>query len=354
MQRVGPQLVAGLLSDFHPEAMSPQGFFSLTSAWLADDNSHFIYTFGPTGVQLVVERVTDPSAPDRPGRRWARTRCFNILVQRAEGHAQLTAVESALVRRAIDSIRACEPEAVTWVPSPTLFLIPGTIGDPFDLTVRALDVLNNVPVLLVESAKRDALAALFELHGLDLEGKRVIELNDTHEDLPTVVRLLDEIVAADEDVCLFGVDEGVPGFCDPGKTILAAAAGIRDRLRVRTVGGPSALAMALMRVPFPMDRFLFVGATLRDPVDEACEAITKGDETALVFLHTEKWPHLARRMVDVCVPLGAEVLLACNLTCENEWFAHLRPGDPPDPLLQLDDETRLMIIVRPPPPPHLG
>jgi 16S rRNA C1402 (ribose-2'-O) methylase RsmI len=354
MQRVGPQLVADLLSDFHPEALSPQGFFALQSAWLADDNSHFIYTFGPTGVQLVLERVTDPSATDRPGRRWARTRCFNVLVQRAEGAAQLTAVESALVRQAIESIRRREPEAVTWVPSPTLFLVPGTIGDPYDLTVRALDILSNLPVLLVEAAKRDALSMLFEIHGLTLEGKRIVELNEAFEVPPTAESLLEEIVEADQDAGLFGVDEGVPGFCDPGKTLVAAASRFGDRLRIRTVGGPSAIAMALMRVPFPMDRFLFVGATRRDPVEEAREALARGDETALVFLHTEKWPDLARRMIAACVPLGAEVLLACNLTCEDEWFAHIRPGDPPDQLPQLNEETRLMIIVRPPAPPHLG
>lgn len=145
---------------------------------------------------------------------------------------------------------------------PMLYLVPGHLGDPDDLSIRALQVLTSVPMIFVESGKTDEVRALlvrFKLRPADGPGApEIVELDDDGRP-STAVERWRHAVAAGLDTCLFGSNEGIPGFCDPGKALVMAAAEMADTVQVRSVGGSSALGHALMRVPSRLQAFEFWG-----------------------------------------------------------------------------------------------
>jgi len=162
-----------------------------------------------------------------------------------------------------------------------------------------------------------------------------------------VGRLLEEIVLRDEDSCLFGADEGLPGFSDPGKSLLAAAAALGARLRVCTIAGPSALAMALLRIPLNLDHFMFLGVLEDDPVGVVERFSAQHNTMPLIHFLTGDVDAVARRIAAAFLPLGREVFLACNLTCDNEKILHLRSDEDLVSLPPLDPTTRTIVIVGP-------
>lgn len=311
--------------------------FTLVGAELAADDSRIVYTFAPTGLQLAVEPLST-----RPS--FAQTASFNLCYP-STGPAELARDENRLLEHIVSLIRSNDPGAVVWKSAPTLFLVPGVIGNPADLSLRAVDVLRRVPVILVEPGKESIVAELLTFHGIALGGKRVLPLP---EDAGEVARRLDGLVAEDDDLCLFGADEGLPGFNDPGKSLLAAAAALGERLRVRTVGGPSALAMALLRIPLDLDRFLFFGV-LEGDQPSVEELLRQAHDKPLILFLAANGDTIARRIAAKCLPAGRDVFLACNLTAENEMLIHLHPGDSVDALPVLDATTRVVLAVGPPP-----
>ena len=253
-------------------------------------------------VRLVVER------PQPDGEYEARTSKYAIYADTTESPTVAT-----LVARLAELVEANEdhhhpmraPSHTRVLEGPAVYLVPGHLGDPLDLTLRALHVLAGAGLILVESHKVDATQVLLEQHGIDAAA--IAGLDDDGIDR------MQACLAAGSNVAIFGVNEGIPGFCDPGKDALAATAG-----PIRTVGGPSVLGMALMRVPASLDRFSFLG-----PVHSAGEAGTAverweaDDLPAIIFSWGQSLPDLLARL-DRCRRRPTLVHLLVALTQSDE------------------------------------
>ncbi|HLY37203.1 MAG TPA: SAM-dependent methyltransferase, partial [Candidatus Binatia bacterium] len=286
--------------------------FRLADIELVGDDPRIVYHFSPGDVRIAVERRSaNPS--------FAQTRSFNVFIM-AAGPAELAADERRLVEHVISLVRANDPGAVSWQRAPTLFLVPGVIGNPADLGLRSVEILRRVRTVLVERGKERITSELLRFHGIPVEDKRVLPLP---EDAEQATRLRDTLVASNESACLFGADEGVPGLSDPGKALLKAAGRSGDPLRVRTIGGPSALAMALLRVPVDFDSFVFVG--MLDNAAEHIEGLLARDNvTTLVHFLGADADDVIRRIARLCLPHNRPMFLACNLTGEHEAFYEVR------------------------------
>ena len=333
MARIGERLARQLIGGIRLGSLGVPHSLALHSVKVAENSSHIAYTFGPPEGRIVVEPLSD-----RPC--YAKTRCFNVLLQRPPNSPPPS---RALLAHVVDVIRAAEPEVVVWSPKPTLFLVPGVLCDPADLSVRAVELLRRVPNIIVEKEKEHVSRDILSHHGIDAASKRFFEVPPPE----AALRAIGHMISADEDACLFGADEGLPGFCDPGKEMLEAAEAESERVQVRCVGGTSALAMALMRLPIPINRFVFQGTTAPDSIDRAREELQKGYELPKIFFLTYDVPGTGRRAVEVFLPLGAEVLIACNLTGDDEWVARYRPGMPHPTHPPLDSTARAVLVIRP-------
>ncbi len=142
-------------------------------------------------------------------------------------------------------------------PGPVLHLIPGHLGDPLDLSLRALMVLARTPTVFLEAGSVDGARQLLWQFNIDADSKDFVEIAPRVPVGPSIRERLTRLFEEREHACLFGVDEGVPGFCDPGSELVAEAQ--QQGIAVRSIGGPSSISQALSRLDVALWEFQCLG-----------------------------------------------------------------------------------------------
>ncbi len=205
-------------------------------------------------------------APHRDAPCLARSRRFDLYVKTARGKVESSELNQviqrvvALVQHNDAQERETASPSSECVPpdaGAVLWLVPGHLGDPDDISVRTLRVLRHATRIAVEAGKMATARDMLRQLGVARPDDAWLELGIGAAQAQQQVAALLEVLQRGEDVALFGVDEGIPCFCDPGRTLLAAVTA-QPGIAVRTLGGPSALGMALLRLPRPIEDFRFV------------------------------------------------------------------------------------------------
>jgi 16S rRNA (cytidine1402-2'-O)-methyltransferase len=138
---------------------------------------------------------------------------------------------------------------MTDTPGGSLFLVATPIGNLEDVTLRALRVLREAPLVLAEDTRRTRI--LLDRHGI---AARPVSLH-AHNEVARCREVL-AALAAGQDVALVS-DAGTPLVSDPGERLVAAVIGAGHR--VVPVPGASAVLAALAASGLPPLPFVFVG-----------------------------------------------------------------------------------------------
>lgn len=194
--------------------------------------------------------------------------------------------------------------------SGTLYLVPTPIGNPRDITLRAIDVLGSVAVVAAEDTRK--ARTLFQR--LEIQPK-LISYHDVNERSRSaeILRLL----AAGQDVALI-TDAGTPLVNDPGYRAVTAA--VAEGFRIRALPGPSAVLTALVGSGLACHSFTYGGFL---PRKTAARRAAIGRlatlPTTLIFFEA---PHrLLETVTDLCSVLGdRNAVAARNLTKANEEY----------------------------------
>lgn len=179
--------------------------------------------------------------------------------------------------------------------SGTLHVVATPIGNLDDLTLRAVEVLRTVDLVLAEDTRRTGrlLAHL---------GSEVPQLSlHEHNEQDRTREVLDRL-AAGQDLALVS-DAGTPTVSDPGMRLVAAVAAAGGRLV--PVPGASALLAALMVAGLPTDRVVFEGFLPRRgrARRERLEALATEPRTTVLFVS----PHRgAQDLADLAEALGGD------------------------------------------------
>jgi 16S rRNA (cytidine1402-2'-O)-methyltransferase len=131
----------------------------------------------------------------------------------------------------------------------TLFVVSTPIGNLADLSARALQTLEGVPVLYTEDTRHSA--TLLRHYGFRTPLRSLHEHNEARR-IEEVLERLDR-----GEACALISDAGTPTVSDPGTRLVAAAA--RAGHRIEPIPGPSAVTAALAVSGLPAGRFLFLG-----------------------------------------------------------------------------------------------
>jgi len=134
----------------------------------------------------------------------------------------------------------------------TLTFVAVPIGHARDITLRALDVLGTADVLAAEDTR--SLKRLMDLHGIALNGRRILAYHD-HNGAKTRPVLLKALTEGQH--VAYAAEAGTPLISDPGFDLSRAA--VEAGARVEAAPGPSAILTALCVAGLPTDRFLFAG-----------------------------------------------------------------------------------------------
>lgn len=130
-----------------------------------------------------------------------------------------------------------------------LYLVPTPIGNLDDITLRAVEVLRSVDLILAE----DTRTTSFLLRHLGIE--KPLKSHHKFNEHATAQFFM-ETVEAGQNVALVS-DAGTPGISDPGFLLVRTC--VEQGIEVETLPGATALIPALVNSGFPCDRFCFEG-----------------------------------------------------------------------------------------------
>lgn len=198
-----------------------------------------------------------------------------------------------------------------------LYLIPTPIGNPGDITKRALDVLGQVSLLACEDTR--TTRRLLHEHGV--KPPKLVSYTE-HNKTRRIEQILQSL--ADSDVGLVS-EAGMPGISDPGQELVAAA--ISGGYRVSALPGPAAPIAALAASGLPTKRFLFLGflPRARGARRKALGAVADMDATLIVF---ESPRRVRATLEDIATVLGdREVVAAREISKVHEEFIRGRVSE---------------------------
>lgn len=217
----------------------------------------------------------------------------------------------------------------------TLYVVGTAIGNPDDVTLRALRILRSVDVIAAEDprysrpwlVRHRIVAPVTSYHPLNKDEKTAV-----------LVRRLRE----GQSVALI-VDAGTPGICDPGAHLIgqAQAAGIR----VVPVPGVSAVLAALSVCGFAADEFVFCGfLPRRSPARRRRLAALRSEGRPLVLFETAA--ALTRTLHDILSSLGDRgILVAGELTKTGEFVLRGRIAEVMGNLPPCDRRAEITVVL---------
>jgi 16S rRNA (cytidine1402-2'-O)-methyltransferase len=192
-----------------------------------------------------------------------------------------------------------------------LYLVATPIGNPGDVTARAVEALRSASVVAVE----DTRSARTLFRRLGVSPARVVSYHE-HNERARAAWLIERLRAG-EDVALVP-EAGTPLVSDPGFRLVRAAAD--EGISVVALPGPSAVLAALSASGLPPDRFSFVGFLPRQRAQRlaALAELAGRPETLVAF----EAPHrILESLEDAQAALGERrAAIGVNLTKPTERF----------------------------------
>lgn len=130
-----------------------------------------------------------------------------------------------------------------------LYLVPTPIGNIRDITLRALDILKEVDLILAEDTRKTGI--LLKHYEIGVKMSPHHQFNE-HK----AVKGITDRIMQGENVALV-TDAGTPGISDPGFLLVREC--IRNGVEIECLPGATAFVPALVNSGLPCDRFLFEG-----------------------------------------------------------------------------------------------
>ncbi len=149
-----------------------------------------------------------------------------------------------------------------------LYLVPTPIGNLKDITLRALEVLKEVDLILAEDTRTSS-------HLLNHFGiQKPLSPYHQHNEHKVLQHIVEQIQAGKKMALV--TDAGTPGISDPAFLLVREC--IRAGVKVESLPGPTAFVPALVHSGIPCNRFCFEGFL----------PMKKGRQTLLKQLATEE------------------------------------------------------------------
>ena len=194
----------------------------------------------------------------------------------------------------------------------TLYIIATPIGNWEDITIRAINTLKSVDVIICEEFREGTTL----IKKLDLPKKELVLLNE-HNEKEQVPEIFNRLLMGEN----FGLisDCGTPVFADPGHYLIEQAA--MFNIPVIPVPGASSLMATLSILNFKLDKFFFAGFLPREK-NERKKSLNdlRSLDVPIILMDTPY--RLAKLLEEVAITFGKnrQVTLAVNITMENEQY----------------------------------
>lgn len=145
-----------------------------------------------------------------------------------------------------------------------LFLVPTPVGNLADITYRAVQVLQQVDVILCEDTRTSSV--LLKHYNIN----KPLSPYHQHNEHKIVQHIVEQILQGKQFALI--TDAGTPGISDPGFLLLREC--YRNNIKVTCLPGATAFVPALVQSGLPCNQFVFEGFL----------PIKKGRQTAILAL----------------------------------------------------------------------
>ena len=149
-----------------------------------------------------------------------------------------------------------------------LYIVPTPIGNLKDITLRALDVLKEVDLILAEDTR--TTSHLLNHYGIT----KPISPYHQHNEHKVLQHLVDQLIAGKKMALV--TDAGTPGISDPAFLLIREC--IKNDIKTECLPGATAFVPALVNSGIPSNHFIFEGFL----------PLKKGRQTLLRSLAEEK------------------------------------------------------------------
>lgn len=212
--------------------------------------------------------------------------------------------------------------------SGVLYLVAIPIGNYDDITIRALNVLRSVDVVVCE--ERNEGRRFLHHYGIE---KQLETLNEHNESAASGIIL--GWLIENKSIALIS-DAGTPVFSDPGRLLVEKA--IKNKIKVVPIPGASSLMPALIVSGFNIKEFIFAGFLSPKRDRRIYELRNLKKETKTIVLMDTPY-RLVQLMRDISDVFGEtkRVCVAFDLTMPTEEIIY---GNPTNLFIQFLKEKR--------------
>jgi len=191
-----------------------------------------------------------------------------------------------------------------------LYIVPTPIGNIKDITLRALDILNEVDLVYAEDTRVTKI--LFSHYNIKTQLYSYHMFNEADVSEQIITKLNQGLNIA------MVSDAGMPGISDPGYLIISKA--IKEDIEVTVLPGPTAYITAVVGSGMPINRTLFYGflehkksAKLKE-----LEALVDNKETLIFYESPKRLDETIKLMAEVFG--NRKVVIARELTKKYEEY----------------------------------
>ena len=175
-----------------------------------------------------------------------------------------------------------------------LYIVPTPLGNLKDITLRSIDVLKSVDVILAEDTRTSS--KLLQHYGIS----KPISPYHQHNEHKIVPHIADQLIAGKTFALI--TDAGTPGISDPAFLLVRECA--KHDIKVETLPGATAFVPALVNSGLPISRFTFEGFL---PLKKGRQTLLKKlseEERTMVFY--ESTMRLVKTLQEFIQYFGAE------------------------------------------------
>lgn len=213
----------------------------------------------------------------------------------------------------------------------TLFIIATPIGNLADITLRALEILAKVDLILCEDTRKTKI--LLDHYKI----KKSLVSYHQHSKLTKINFIIEKLIQG-KNVALVS-DAGTPGISDPGNFLIDKLINLANKSVVVTpIPGPSALTCAASVSGLPCDRFVFWGwLPQKKGRKKIFSEISEEKKTAVLYESPHRLLKTLNELANILEP-SRKVVVCRELT---KKFEEIIRGEPRDVLKKFQNKKIL-------------
>ena len=173
-----------------------------------------------------------------------------------------------------------------------LYVVGTPIGNLSDISLRALNILENVSLIACEDTRQTRKL----INKYEISNKLVsFNKHNSFNKVPNLINFL----KSGESIALVS-DAGMPSICDPGEELIKEAKFVG--LNIICIPGPCAATTALVSSGFPSSKFIFEGflPKKKSEREKTLLEISRNNKTTILFESPTRLKKLLNELKEFC------------------------------------------------------